>query len=147
MDGVPHHVVDRVLPPVLVLLHAGLFLWASVGLVEWLVPGVAWRPVSNALFPRWLLLLHWLAVLNAAAIFLAGYVRRWPRTPVLLVPAYAFMAGVCTVETVFYLTHPLRYVAMALELAAYVLIPLALCRVPGLARRFGLNRAIERQSA
>jgi hypothetical protein len=130
---------DRLLPSILLLLHAALFLWAVVGLIEWVLPRVPWRAISNPLFPRWLLLLHWLAVLAASSVFLYGYLRRWPRTPFLLITAYVFMATVCAVETFFFLTHELRFLAMILEFAAYILIPLSLYRVPSLARRFRLG--------
>jgi hypothetical protein len=131
--------LNRLLPPLLVALHALLLGWALVGLVEWVLPEVPWPAVSNALFPRWLLLLHWLSVLGASVLFLAGYFLRWQRAPVLLIPAYAFMAAVCAVETFFFLTHPLRYVALVLEYLAYVLIPLALFRLPRFVRHFRLQ--------
>jgi hypothetical protein len=131
-------VLDRLLPPLFVGLHALLFSWAAVGLAEWIVVEVPWPAITNPLFPRWLLLPHWLAVLGASALFLLGYTRRWQKTPALLIPAYAFMAAICAVETFFFLTHSLRYVAMVLEYVAYVLILLALYRVPRFVRRFQL---------
>lgn len=136
--------LDRLLPPFLVGLHAVLLGWAAVGLVEWLASDVPWPAVANELFPRWLLLPHWLAVLGASAVFLVGYVRRWPGTPLLLIPAYGFMAVVCAVETLYFLTHPLRHVAMMLEFAAYVLIPVALYRAPSLVRHFRLAEELRR---
>lgn len=126
----------RLLPPLLVLLHAGLLLWALVGLAEWLSPTVPWPGVSNPLFPRWLLLVHWLVVLIASSLFLGGYALRWPRTPVAMVAAYGSMAIVCAIETMGFLTHPLRYLAMALEIAAYLLILVALYRMPVFVARF-----------
>lgn len=128
--------LSRCLPPVLVLVHAGLLVWAVAGLAEWLAPQVPWPRVSNGLFPRWLLLLHWIAVLLAAAIFLVGYAVRWRLTPKAMIPAYGLMAVVCVIETFWFLQHPLRFVAMALEFSAYVVIPIALHRVTSLAARF-----------
>jgi hypothetical protein len=139
------HSLNRLLPASLVVLHLLLLAWAVVGLVEWFLSQVPWPAISNALFPPWLLLLHWLAVLIASSLFLMGYVRRWSRTPELMIPAYAFMAFVCTIETVGFLTHSWRYLAMALELAAYAAIVLSLRRVPALASRFG--RSISPQAA
>lgn len=129
-------ILPRLLLPALLALHSGLLLWALVGLIEWFAPSVPWPALSNPLFPRWLLLLHWMAISIAAAIFLCGFLTRWPHTPNAMIPAYGFMAVVCTVETVWYLEHPLHYLAMVFEFAAYVVIPLAMHHEPRLAARF-----------
>jgi len=128
--------LSRSLPLILVLVHVALLLWAVSGLIEWFVPIVPWPRLSNVLFPQWLLLLHWLAVLLAATVLLIGYVTRWPLTPKAMIPAYALMAVVCVIETFWFLTHSLRFVAMALEFCAYIVIPVALHRVPSLVARF-----------
>jgi hypothetical protein len=130
---------DRALTALLLSLHVGLFVWALAGWSEWLLPAVPWPAVSNPLFPRWLLFAHWSAVLLAATLFLGGYRARWRRTPAAMIPAYAFMAAVCLVETFFFLVHPLRFVALALELVAYVAIPVALHRLPSFVARFALR--------
>jgi len=128
--------LQRLVAPVLVALHGGLLAWAVVGLAEWLATSVPWAPVSNPLFPRWVLLLHWLAVLGAAGVFLGGYFSRWPGTPYAMIPAYAFMAAVCFIETFWFLEHPYRYHAFVVEIILYIAIPLALFRLPPLAARF-----------
>ncbi|HUG22644.1 hypothetical protein [Piscinibacter sp.] len=128
--------LSRSLPPLLVAVHVVLLVWAVVGLVEWCSPTVPWPRVSNLLFPRWLLLWHWLAVLLAAVIFLVGFFARWTFTPKAMVAAYSLMALVCVVETFWFLTHPWRFAAMALEFLAYVAISLALHRMPRLTARF-----------
>lgn len=128
--------LSRLLPPLLLVVHFALLLWALVGLAEWFVASVPWPRLSNVLFPQWLLLWHWLAILAASAIFLGGYFRCWPFTPKAMVPAYAMMAAVCVVETFGFLTHPLRFVAMALEFSAYIGISIALRRVPSFVARF-----------
>lgn len=124
----------------LVVLHGGLLAWAVPGFVEWFAGDVPWPSLANPLFPDWLQLLHWLVVLSAAVLFLWGYATRWPATPRAMIPAYALMAAVCAIETFGYLTHPLRFVAMALEFAAYVAIPVMLNRAPSLAARFEPQR-------
>lgn len=134
--------IEAALLPVLVLLHAGLLAWAVVGLIEWFEPAVPWPRLSNPLFPPWLLLLHWSAILFAAALFLCGAATRWPHTPKAMIPAYAYMAVVCVIETFWFLQHPWRYHALAVELVAYVAIPLALHRVPALAARFRALRRV-----
>jgi hypothetical protein len=128
--------LNRIFPPILVTLHALLLGWAVIGLAEWFLLDLPWPAVSNELLPRWLLLLHWLSVLGASLLFLLGYLLKWKRTPVLMIPAYSLMAIVCTIETIFFLTHPLRYVAMVLEYIAYVAIPFALLRLPSFVRHF-----------
>lgn len=81
-------------------------------------------------------MLHWLAILAASTLFLLGYTMRWYYTSNIMVCAYGFMAVVCAIETVWFLTHPLRFVAMAFEYGAYIAIVFALKRVPILAARF-----------
>jgi hypothetical protein len=119
----------------LVAVHLWLVAWAAVGLVEWLFPQVG--PLfTNPLFPRWLQLVHWIAVLAGAGTFLAGYWLRWRTTPMAVAIAYIPMAAVCAIETFGYLTHDARFIAMAAEYAAYVTIPLVLAYYPPLASRF-----------
>lgn len=115
--------LSSLLGPLLLVVHAGLLAWALIGLIEWVLPSVAWQRVSNPLFPRWLLLGHWLAVLVGASVFLVGYLRRWPGTPRAVAAAYVPMAVVCAIETFGYLTHPGRFIAMAAEYTAYLAIP------------------------
>jgi hypothetical protein len=133
--------MSRALPPLLLLVHCFLFAWAAVGLAEWLVPAAPWPRVSNPLFPRWLLLLHWLAVLAGSVTFLAGYATRWKGTPVAVAVAYLSMAAVCVLETVWFLTSPFRFVAMAAEFGAYAAIVALLRNANDFRQRFGVGRA------
>ncbi len=128
--------LSRTLPPLLLLLHAGLLLWATVGWIEWFASTVPWTPLSNPLFPQWVLFLHWSAVAIASALFLWGYATRWKHTPVAMIPAYGFMAIVCFIETIWFMESPYRYLAMAAEYAAYAGILWMLFRMPRLADRF-----------
>lgn len=106
----------------LVLLHAGLLIWALMGLAEWIFGAVPWPAVANPLFPRAMLFFHWLSVIAASAAFLAGLALRWPGTPIAVSLGYGGMAAVCLVETTQYLVHDMRWVAMAAEYAAYLII-------------------------
>ena len=128
--------MSRIVVLLLLAVHFGLLLWALVGLLEWFAPTVPWPRVSNTAFPRWLLLLHWLAVMNSAATFLAGYLRRWAGTPRAMMLGYSVMAAVCVVETFWFLSGHGRFVAMALEFAAYIGISVLLLRMPGFTARF-----------
>lgn len=128
----------RVIAALLVALHAGLAAWSVVGLIEWFVAEPPWPRLSNPLLPRPVLLAQWVLVLLAAGVFLAGYARRWPRTPVALAGCYAAMGVLCAVENIAYLG---RYVAMAVEYAAYVAILGILFRMEHFRRAFAPHGA------
>ena len=106
----------------LAVLHAALLVWALTGLAEWLFGAVPWPEVTNPLFPRPVLLWHWLSVIAASSAFLTGLMLRWPGTPLAVVLGYGAMALVCLVETTQYLVHETRWLAMAAEYAAYLAI-------------------------
>lgn len=124
------------IPPLLVVVHLALLVWAVVGMAEWVLSEVPWPMVSNPAFPPWLLLLHWLAILSGSIVFLSGYIARWRATPLALAAAYTFMAVVCVIETFWFLTGIARFVAMALEFAVYMSIIILLLRLPPFVRRF-----------
>jgi hypothetical protein len=77
-------------------------------------------------FPPWVLLLHWLAVLFGGAAFLIGYAMRARATPVVMTIAYATMAGVCALETFGYLQHAGRFRDIAVRRTASLRSPMAL---------------------
>ncbi len=104
----------------LLFLHVALLVWALTGLAEWIFGAVPWPAVANPLFPRPMLLAHWLSVAVTACIFLAGYALRWPGTPLAVAAGYAAMATVCLIETTQYLVRDARWLAMGLEYAAYL---------------------------
>ncbi|MGE0441552.1 MAG: hypothetical protein AB7L66_05145 [Gemmatimonadales bacterium] len=122
-------------PPLLLAIHIGLLVWAIGGLIEWFVSSPPWPRVSNNAFPSWLLLVHWLAVLNGAATFVVGFLRRWPGTPTAMAIAYSGMAAVCIIETFWFLTGRWKFVAMLLEFAAYIGISIVLRRHPAFTAR------------
>ncbi len=112
----------------LIAIHVVLGLWAVVGFVEWFSVPVPWPRITNPLFPRSVLFLQWSLSLAAAVLFLAGYARRWSRTPSAMAIVYAAMALLCAVETFSYMEGALRFVAMAAEYVAYVCILVILFR-------------------
>jgi hypothetical protein len=112
----------------LVLVHIVLVVWCVLGLAEMLLPELPFPKVGNPLFPASIQLAQWLLVLAVASIFILGLAARWRHTPVAMAAGYALMAGLCAVETIGYLKHDLRYPAMALEYAAYIVILLFLFR-------------------
>ena len=113
-------VLSRLFMAGLLVLHVALLVWALMGLAEWIFDAVPWPAVANPLFPRPMLLAHWLSVAVTAGIFLAGYTLRWPGTPLAVAAGYAAMAVVCLIETTQYLVHDGRWLAMGLEYAAYL---------------------------
>ncbi|ABS64931.1 hypothetical protein Plav_3327 [Parvibaculum lavamentivorans DS-1] len=121
----------------LVVLHAGLLLWALTGLMELVLPTVPWPRVANPLLPRPMLLAHWFSVLAASLAFLAGYTAGWRHTPLAVALGYGAMAIVCFVETTQFLVHDGRWLAMALEYAAYLGIGIFLFRASPARKRFG----------
>ncbi|MBL4864230.1 MAG: hypothetical protein JKY63_04985 [Rhodobiaceae bacterium] len=133
--------LSRSLTGFLLLLHVGLGVWAGIGFIELVAPGVPWPPLSNPLFPPVVLFFHWTSVLIAAVLFVLGYLLRWPLLPVLMISAYGAMAVVCAVETFGFMVHNGRYVAMAVEYLAYLSILLFLFRSGDMRQRFGAAKS------
>jgi hypothetical protein len=106
----------------LVVVHVGLLGWALVGFAEWFLPEVPWRRVSNPRFSAAMLLSQWGLITLAATIFLFGFSRRWPHTPISMALVYSAMALVCAYQTFFILTHSGRFRAMAIEYVEYALV-------------------------
>lgn len=129
--------LSRLVAWFLILVHAALGVWALVGFAELLLPGVPWLPVSNPLFSERMLLLQWTLIAVAAAVYVVGYLRRWPAMPVALGCIYALMALVCAYQTFFILTSSTRFFAMAVEYLEYALILLFLFRSRHMRAHFG----------
>lgn len=125
----------------LLLLHAGLAVWAIIGFIELFAPQVPWRPLSNPLFPPAVLFFHWTSVLIAAVLFVSGYLLRWSLLPRLMIAAYGAMALVCAVETFGFMVHDGRYVAMAAEYLAYLGILFFLFYSRSMRQRFGAAKS------
>ena len=104
---------------VLLLVHIYLLLWGLVGFAEWFLPHVPWERVSNPDFPRWVLLLHWTAIVTGGATFILSFALQWSKIPQAMTVAYGFMAVVCAIETFGYMTSEFKYLAMAAEYITY----------------------------
>lgn len=118
----------KFVPPLLLAVHGVLGVWGVIGLAEWVSSSTPWPRVSNPLFPREILLMQWVLVLLAAFTFVIGYRTQWPFTPVAMACIYAAMAALCAVQTMRYLVHDARFVAMGVEYLAYTLILIFLFR-------------------
>ena len=106
----------------ILLIHAGLGVWALGGLIELAGLNVPWPSVTNPELPRGLLFLRWPLIAAAAAVFIGGYASRWRLTPWAMALIYGFMAAMCAYETFFILTNDSRFLAMAIEYTEYALI-------------------------
>lgn len=126
---------DLIVAAALLAIHAGLLLWALVGFAELLAAQVPWQPLSNPLFSSAMLLAQWSAVAIAAAVFLLGWYRRWRILPWAMAACYAVMAAICAVQTFTILRHDTRFIDMALEYAAYLVIIAWLFSSPLVRRR------------
>ncbi len=113
-----------------------LTLWGLLGLLEFLVGAALFVPLQNPAFPPGMQFMHWLAISAGGLAYLAGYYRRWPGTPFLMIGIYAVMATLCFVQTVDLLTNAGRYAAMAAEYVAYVAISVYLVRAERMRRHF-----------
>lgn len=120
----------------LLVVHAGLGVWAVAGTIELAGVDVPWPSVTNPELPRWLLWLRWPLIAAAAVAFIGGYFARWRLTPWAMLVIYAGMAGMCAYETFFVLTHPDRYRAMAVEYTEYAVILVFLFLSRDMQRRF-----------
>ena len=126
---------DRAIAIVLLVVHAGLLVWALVGFIEMVWANPPWPRVSNPLFSNTMLFLQWFLVTGAALTFLVGYSGRWPRLPAAMVAWYVAMGTVCAWQTFFILQHPSRFALMALEYAEYLTIALYLHLSPHIRAR------------
>lgn len=91
--------MSRFGPYLLALVKAALLVWGGLGLVEYLVPPVAFG-LQNANFPPGTQLLHWILILLTGLVFLVGFAMRWQYTPFATITMYATLATLCFVETV-----------------------------------------------
>ncbi|MCC5916505.1 MAG: hypothetical protein JJU02_04170 [Cryomorphaceae bacterium] len=111
---------------ILIFVHAILFLWATGGFIEMILPKVPWKPFTNPEFPDWVLIMHWSTVLFAAVSFILGYLLQWSKTPHIMTLAYGLMALVCIIETFGFMTSKTKFLAMTTEFITYTIILLVL---------------------
>jgi hypothetical protein len=121
----------------LIIVHAGLAMWALVGLLELGLSSVPWPRISNLAFSPSMLALQWGLIATAASVFIAGYLRRWTLLPKAMLVIYGAMASVCAIQTFFILTNPSRFRAMAIEYAEYGVILLFLFYSDHMRERLG----------
>lgn len=128
--------IERGFAGVLIAVHTGLLAWALVGYAELILADVPWRRISNPLFSRSMLVLQWSLIAVAATTYLTGFFLRWSRTPSAMAVIYGAMALVCAYQTLFILTNPTRFRAMAIEYTEYLVILAFLFLSPYMRTRF-----------
>lgn len=129
----------RVFPYLLLAVSALLIVWAVFGFVEYFAPSVAFG-LQDPGFPQGTQFLHWLLILLTGTIFVVGFLLRWKHTPFATITMYATLATLCFVETVDFNAFgggPNRFLFMAAEYVAYVVLSAYLLRSQRIAERFG----------
>ncbi len=132
---------------VLLAVHGILIVIGAGGLVELAVAQPPWTPYTNPELPGWMLLVQWLLMLAAGAVFIAGYAMRLRALPHLMAGIYAVMAAVCALQTFTMLSNADRFTNMAIEYAEYAVILVYLYVAPPMRARFAAKRADETTSA
>lgn len=130
--------VAKFFPHLLVLVHAILVGWGSLGLIEYFVPAVP-LGLQNANFPAGTQFLHFTAIFATGLTFLGGYFTRWRQAPFATVLMYAVLATLCFIETVDFGAFgggPTRFIVMGVEYVAYIGISVFLFRSTTMRRRF-----------
>lgn len=130
--------LDKFLPMLLLAVSAGLLCWGVLGLIEYVFPGLG-LGLQNSGFPAGLQFLHFFALVLTGAIFVFGYLGRWPHTPHASITMYAVLATLCFVETIDFGAFgggAGGVTIMLAEFALYIGLSTYLIRSPAIHRRF-----------
>ncbi|WP_420406971.1 hypothetical protein [Hoeflea sp.] len=131
--------LDKFLPKALLAISAALLVWGILGLLEYVFPPLA-LGLQNESFPPGLQFLHFLALVLTGAIYVFGYLRRWPHTPHATITMYAVLATLCFVETIDFGAFGGGAAGIAImlcEFALYIGLSAYLIRSPAIGHRFG----------
>lgn len=130
--------LDKFLPKALLAVSAGLLCWGVLGLVEYVFPVMS-LGLQNSGFPAGLQFLHFFALVLTGAIFVFGYLGRWPHTPHASITMYAVLATLCFVETIDFGAFgggAAGVSIMLAEFALYIGLSTYLIRSPAIHQRF-----------
>ena len=113
------------------LLVAAIFMlvWGLLGFLEYLF-GISIISLQNSDFPSGTQFVHWFLITLSGSMFLFGYVTKSRHTPTAMLVIYAMLGTMCTIQTFDMMTAPNRYVAFAIEIAAYICISIYLLKSP-----------------
>jgi hypothetical protein len=124
--------IDRLL----LLVFLAMLAWAVLGSIENVTGLALVVPLQNPDFPAGTQFIHWVLAVSSSATFVFGYALRWQRTPIVMVVLFAMLTTLCFIETFDFMTSDSRYLALALECAAYILIGAYLLNSDRLGSRF-----------
>tara|TARA_R100001163_G_C5010026_1_gene156298 strand:+ start:138 stop:566 length:429 start_codon:yes stop_codon:yes gene_type:complete len=132
-------VLDRFLPKLLLAISIFLLCWGLLGLVEYVFPTLN-MGLQNSRFPDGLQFAHFFAIILTGAVFVVGYLRKWPYTPFATITMYAVLATLCFVEVMDFGAFgggTMGVLTMLLEYAMYVGLSTYLLRSKAMRRHFG----------
>jgi hypothetical protein len=133
--------LDRFLPRILLAISVALLCWGILGLLEYVFPALG-LGLQNESFPAGLQFLHFLALVLTGAIYVFGYLGRWPPTPHATITMYAVLATLCFVETIDFGAFgggATGVVIMLGEFALYIALSAYLLRSAAIRHRFGAS--------
>ncbi len=131
-------VLDRFIPKFLLALSVFLLCWGLLGLVEYVLPSLN-IGLQNSRFPDGLQFAHFFAIMLTGAIFVVGYLSKWPHTPFATITMYAVLATLCFVEVMDFGAFgggATGVLTMMLEYAMYVSLSIYLLRSKAMHRHF-----------
>lgn len=131
--------LDRLLPKFLLAFSAFLLLWGLLGLLEYFFQSLS-LGLQNSSFPDGLQFAHFFAIMLTGAVFIFGYLGKWPHTPYVTITMYAVLATLCFVEVMDFGAFgggTTGVLTMLLEYATYVGLSTYLLRSTAMRHHFG----------
>ncbi|MCL1627251.1 MULTISPECIES: hypothetical protein [Roseinatronobacter] len=131
--------LDRVLPGLLLVISGLLMGWGILGLLEYVVPVIS-IGLQNSQFPAGLQFAHFFAILLTGAVFLFGYLAKWPPTRHATITMYAVLATLCFVEVTDFGAFgggTTGVLIMLVEFSTYIALSVYMLRSNAMQRRFG----------
>ena len=129
--------VSMVFSYLILLAAVVMFIWGSLGFLEYFTGITPLVQLQNPTFPRSTQFIHWLLIFSSGGIYLIGYFTRWKHTPFTMAVIYAMLATLCAVETFDFMTNPGRYGSFIRECIGYVGISIYLFRSQRMRTHFG----------
>ncbi|SUZ32492.1 hypothetical protein ROE7235_02252 [Roseibaca ekhonensis] len=131
--------LDRFLPKVLLAFSVFLLCWGAPGLLEYAIPSLN-IGLQNSQFPGGLQFAHFFAIMLTGAVFLFGYLRRWPHTRHATITMYAVLATLCFVEVTDFGAFgggTTGVIIMLVEFSTYIALSAYMLRSDAMQCRFG----------
>ena len=132
--------LDKLFPKGLFVISFALLVWGLLGLLEYAYPPLN-LGLQNTNFPPGVQFIHFFALILTGAIFVFGYVGRWPQTRYATMTMYAVLATICFIETIDFGAFgggTIGVTIMLLEFALYIVLSIYLLRSAAIQQRFRL---------